>query len=355
MTWHRPAGDKLLGHLKANSTGGWSSAGGQPISTPATAPVGPFRGAITGETSGRVLQWAGEVTAPTAELFTSPFGVGGDQLELVVTGFGRRTSDPIDVTIDGVLQDFRPVSNLNPLTAYLSVPALLLPGQHRYQLTQHSTPTRTAGFDYTIVTPTLRVRGGPQGSAVRLQALLADFPGDDRVTVALTDATGRVFTTPERDPQTADALFTASPVAPGPARLTATSAANGVTVAVPLQIWPATARSASTLSTGQSLVSAQGRYALTLQSDGNLVLRGPYDSVPATGITPPAVWNSRTGGHPGAKLSVQTDGNVVLRDRGGKALWVTNTVGAGAVALAVTDQPNLTLRTSTGRLVWKAR
>ncbi|WCM27950.1 hypothetical protein NDN01_03190 [Sphingomonas sp. QA11] len=61
------------------------------------------------------------------------------------------------------------------------------------------------------------------------------------------------------------------------------------------------------------------RYAMRLafQTDGNLVA---YEN-----NTNFAIWSSKTHGNPGAKLTVQNDGNVVIRNSAGTVIWTTNT------------------------------
>jgi hypothetical protein len=109
-------------------------------------------------------------------------------------------------------------------------------------------------------------------------------------------------------------------------------------------LWPG-----SVLYPDQGIRSADGRFALIYQGDGNLVL---YD----VGGRP--IWASHTDGtsagvaamqtdgnfvvydaqgvprwasnasynHPGAFLALQLDGNVVIYDTDGTPLWATNTV-----------------------------
>ena len=80
-----------------------------------------------------------------------------------------------------------------------------------------------------------------------------------------------------------------------------------------------------------------------MQTDGNLVERRTAGAV--------AIWTTGTPGHAGAGLVVQTDGNVVVYPRTGRALWSTGTRGAG-VTLSVQDDGNLVVRSSSGRALW---
>ena len=56
---------------------------------------------------------------------------------------------------------------------------------------------------------------------------------------------------------------------------------------------------------------------LIMQGDGNLVFYGP-NNVP--------IWNSQTSGNAGAALSLQSDGNLVIYN-GSTPIWSTNTGG----------------------------
>jgi PAN domain-containing protein len=104
---------------------------------------------------------------------------------------------------------------------------------------------------------------------------------------------------------------------------------------------------------GQSILDANCRFRLTMQSDGNLVL---YDESQGTrpiwasntvgwrgfavmqtdgnfvmyrwGWVP--FWSTGTWGYPGAFVAMQADGNLVVYDRGARPLWATGTnVGGG--------------------------
>ncbi|HTN24634.1 MAG TPA: GDSL-type esterase/lipase family protein [Solirubrobacteraceae bacterium] len=96
------------------------------------------------------------------------------------------------------------------------------------------------------------------------------------------------------------------------------------------------------------LRSADGRYRLVMQRDGNLVLYGPSGrALWATSTVGRGadhvrmqrdgnfvmydaqehpLWSSGTAGHPNAFVIVQNDGNVVIY-AGGRALWSTGTAG----------------------------
>jgi hypothetical protein len=103
---------------------------------------------------------------------------------------------------------------------------------------------------------------------------------------------------------------------------------------------------------GDSRTSADGRFQLIYQNDGNFVLYGPSGAMWAincwpgcSDIGPPGhvhnqdgnlvvyngydqvVWASNTGGWYGAGLTVQSDGNTVMYEPYGMALWETGTGG----------------------------
>lgn len=99
------------------------------------------------------------------------------------------------------------------------------------------------------------------------------------------------------------------------------------------------------LSGGQSMLSPDGRFQLSMQLDGNLVLymgsQALWDThtwgtsadravfqpdgnlVVYAGATP--LWSSGTWGNPGSELALQNDGNLVIYSPEGVAIWSSGT------------------------------
>jgi hypothetical protein len=88
--------------------------------------------------------------------------------------------------------------------------------------------------------------------------------------------------------------------------------------------------SGRTLASGQSLTSPDGRFRLTMQPDGDLALVALAD--PST-----VLWHTGTTAHPGARLVMQSAGNLVLVDPQGLLLWNTGTAGSGATLSLQSD------------------
>lgn len=103
------------------------------------------------------------------------------------------------------------------------------------------------------------------------------------------------------------------------------------------------------LYSGQTLTTADRKFRLTLQQDGNLVLYSPTKAIWATFRFSPKVsrlqmqsdgnlvaydtdnkafWTSKTNGHPNSRLVLQPDGNLVIYSAANKVLWHTATWGA---------------------------
>ncbi|WP_433263162.1 S8 family serine peptidase [Actinosynnema sp. CS-041913] len=100
------------------------------------------------------------------------------------------------------------------------------------------------------------------------------------------------------------------------------------------------------LTAGQSKVSTDGAYRLTLQSDGNLVLYTAYGE---------ALWHTVTWGSDVTRAVLQPDGNFVLYSDAGVARWHTWTFGTAADRLIVQTDANLVLYGPGGQVFWHRR
>ncbi len=92
-----------------------------------------------------------------------------------------------------------------------------------------------------------------------------------------------------------------------------------------------------TLYPGQSLVSADGQFRLTHQTDGNVVLYGPEGQR----------WSTNTANRATTALIMQTDGNLVLYN-GGTPVWYTATGGGPSSYLNLQNDGNLVIYNSAG-------
>ncbi|MBY8849203.1 aqualysin, partial [Saccharothrix sp. MB29] len=97
------------------------------------------------------------------------------------------------------------------------------------------------------------------------------------------------------------------------------------------------------LQAGQSRTSADGRFTLVMQGDGNLVL------YTAAGQ---ALWSSNTWGTGATHVVLQGDGNLVIYTAAGVAKWHTNTWGTAADRLIVQDDSNVVLYGPGGQVFW---
>lgn len=93
---------------------------------------------------------------------------------------------------------------------------------------------------------------------------------------------------------------------------------------------------------GQQLTSCDGRFALYMQGDGNLVLR--------EGGT--ALWASNTNGHSAGEALMQGDGNFVVYDATGTADWTSGTANHSGAKLDLQNDGNLVVRSSSGTALW---
>lgn len=99
------------------------------------------------------------------------------------------------------------------------------------------------------------------------------------------------------------------------------------------------------LLSGQSRTTVGGQVRLTMQTDGNLVMRSQQGQL---------LWHTATDGHAGATARMQTDGNLVVRDRNGAVLWNASSMGNPGATLSVQQDGNLVIYRSN-RAVWNSR
>jgi hypothetical protein len=94
---------------------------------------------------------------------------------------------------------------------------------------------------------------------------------------------------------------------------------------------------------GEAVSSCDGRFSLTLQSDGNFVLYGPSG----------ALWHTHTNGKSASGLVMQDDGNLVLYGTNGGALWNSGTYGQAGAFLSMQDDGNAVVYRG-GTAVWNS-
>ncbi len=93
---------------------------------------------------------------------------------------------------------------------------------------------------------------------------------------------------------------------------------------------------------GQQLETADRRYRLVFQADGNLVLYS----------TNRALWSANTQNSGANHVSLQDDGNMVIYDINSRAIWNTRTFGNGPSRLVIQQDGNLVLYNGAGRATW---
>ncbi|SFO21393.1 D-mannose binding lectin [Geodermatophilus obscurus] len=169
-------------------------------------------------------------------------------------------------------------------------------------------------------------------------------------TSLLLDATPSAQADWLQDLQTA--LPVGQPVRVGPFTLTVQALAAGsatVRVTTPTPAPPSTPSpnggrvmsAGQVLTAGQALRSANGRYRLDVQADGDLVVRAPDRRV---------LWATGSRGT-AARLTLRSDGELVLSS-GSRSLWQSRTAGRGAVRLELRDDGDLRLVRTDGSVVW---
>ncbi|MGI5185665.1 hypothetical protein ACQEVZ_56415 [Dactylosporangium sp. CA-152071] len=108
---------------------------------------------------------------------------------------------------------------------------------------------------------------------------------------------------------------------------------------------PAQLKPGFRLAAGQGLRSPNGRFTLTQQPDGNLVLADEAKRVQ---------WSSQTPSNPGAYASFNRDGDLVVYGKSGGVLWHTATGGKGAL-LEVRDDGNAVVSQAGRQELWSSQ
>lgn len=98
----------------------------------------------------------------------------------------------------------------------------------------------------------------------------------------------------------------------------------------------------TTLLAGQSMSSQDGRFVLSMQTDGNLVLYGPAG----------AMWWTSTNGGSDRRMVMQADGNLVVYNSANQALWSSATYGNPGARLVVQNDGNLVIYNTANQGVW---
>lgn len=98
------------------------------------------------------------------------------------------------------------------------------------------------------------------------------------------------------------------------------------------------------LYAGQQMNSADGRFGLAMQTDGNLVIYGPDG----------AMWWTSTNGGPDRRMVMQADGNLVVYNSANQALWASWTHNNPGATLSLQNDGNLVIRNSAGTPIWSS-
>ena len=145
----------------------------------------------------------------------------------------------------------------------------------------------------------------------------------------------------------ASAVWTA-PVQTGAVTATVTvqdGRGGRATASVTLQVIPRdTLRSGGRLLPGQALTSANNRYRLVYQTDGNLVL---YDDLERS-----AYWSSGTAATSAGQVVMQADGNLVIYDAQVAGRWSSGTAGNSTAFLVLQPDGNLVVYRADNQPLW---
>jgi len=124
----------------------------------------------------------------------------------------------------------------------------------------------------------------------------------------------------------------------------ATAIYGGDAASVPAPATSDTLPSGSRLLAGQSLTSANRRFRLVYERDGNVVL---YDDVERT-----MPWSSSTAGLTTGQVVMQTDGNFVVYDGSNRPRWMSGTPSYANSRLVLQGDGNLVVYAADGQARW---
>lgn len=92
------------------------------------------------------------------------------------------------------------------------------------------------------------------------------------------------------------------------------------------------------------LTSPNQQFALTMQPDGNLVLRSTSQGR--------ALWSAGTGGSGATHVDMQNDGNLVIYRPDGQPVWSSGSAGTAGSHLEVQNDGNLVIYPPSGPAIW---
>jgi hypothetical protein len=92
----------------------------------------------------------------------------------------------------------------------------------------------------------------------------------------------------------------------------------------------------------QSLYSCDGRFRLSIQDDGKLVLDK----------TGQVLWSSPASVTAAAAAVMQADGNFVLYDASSMPLWYSDTAGSAGAVIRLQDDGNLVIYAKDDSVLW---
>ena len=327
-----------------------------PLSTP-PSDVDFYRLTFTQPGGLTATSWEFEVRTPHLWIESLQPGRPADLARagqsITVVGLANSPDVTRSVTIDGrpvAVDWFSDTRTFSRPGVSFAVPTDIALGTHQVTFTQTGPTPYSVTRTVDVATPNVAVPSNV-GTHMPVPMSVTGTAWDDDLDVTIVGAAGDRHTgmrwTTTHDANgvvTSTRSVTASgALSAGPATVSVASRVTGAKGSTQVTVDAATLSASQVLGSGARLSSPDGATLLLMQNDGNLVnFHGPD-----------AFWTSRTAGHDGARLTLQTDGNLVIRDPAGRALWSSGTAGGGSGAhlgFDATDTPVLTM--ANGRKAW---